>query len=146
MALAKNEIVDAALIRESDGRKDHRSLKQRTIRAVQEMYREHAAEVLKVRLKCLRDEKAEWKDRLKAASDIDNRGQGTPASTLNLNTETNQGDMLDAEKMAGLPQEELQRTIETIRALVDQSNGGDLIDVSPEQENAGEDEDRDEPE
>ena len=118
---------------ESDGRKNPVFLNQRMIRAVNAKFAAHADDMRNVLVGIAMDDTAKQSDRINAAKTVLDRGFGTPVSTTNLNVETNQGNMLDAEKMAGLPQEELQRTIETIRALVDQSNGGDMIDISPEQ-------------
>lgn len=110
--------------------------KIRTIRLVQDMFREHANEALETMLRIMRDEDADKAVRLKAANDILNRGFGTPVSTQVIATidGKEQGSTINAAALASTPTQDLVAAIELIKRFANPSTVEDaeVIDVTPE--------------
>lgn len=110
--------------------------KIKTIRIVQDMFREHANEALETMLRIMRDEDADKAVRLKAANDILNRGFGTPVSTQVIATidGKEQGSTINAAALASTPTQDLVAAIELIKRFANPSTVEDaeVIDVTPE--------------
>ena len=133
MPAAPLSMIERAIVQESDGRKGHRNLRARTIRAVQEMYLEHAPKVLKMYVSILEDEQANDSDRISAGNAILNRAIGLPVNMVQMNMSVTPEDLLKPEEVAKLSDDDIAKFMLLAEKIAAQGSG-DILDITPEGE------------
>ena len=133
MTKVPNHIVAAAILEESDGRKSHKHLRANTIRNVQARYLEYADDVRKVLVEILKDTTATDADRIKAGNSILNRAIGLPVNMVQMNMSITPDDLLDAEKVAKLSDDDIAKFMLLAEKIAAQGSG-EILDITPESE------------
>jgi len=128
-----NHIVAAAILEESDGRKSHKHLRANTIRNVQARYLEYADDVRKVLVEILKDDKAKTSDRIAAGNSILNRAIGLPVNMVQMNMSITPDDLLDADKVARLSDDDISKFMLLAEKIAAQGSG-EILDITPESE------------
>ena len=133
MTKVPNHIVAAAILEESDGRKSHKHLRANTIRNVQARYLEYADDVRKVLVEILKDDKAKTSDRIAAGNSILNRAIGLPVNMVQMNMSITPDDLLDADKVARLSDDDISKFMLLAEKIAAQGSG-EILDITPESE------------
>ena len=134
----RQDVVQEAYDEESDGRKNPRTVTHRLVRSIQAKFAARADEALETLIEIMGDDTAKRSDRINAAKTILDRGLGTPVQTTHLKLDGGNESGFDADKVSKLDSDQLDQ-IEQALLQIAATNGGEMIDVSPDENESDDD-------